>query len=102
VAAAIWFLFTHHRDIWWSGNGWPVGHGMMMGSGMGFVMILFWGVVVMALILLVSSALSGRSPRRSEDPLEILRRRYARGEIDKKRFDAMQRDLQQAEVDHER
>lgn len=102
VAAAIWFLFTHHGDLRWAGNDWPIGHGMMMGGGMGLVTILFWGVVVVAVILLGSSVLSGRRPRRSEEPLEILKRRYARGEIDKDRFETMRRDLQQAEVGHKR
>lgn len=77
VAAAIWFLYRHHRDVWWAGSDWPMGHGMMMGGGMGLVAILFWGVVIVALILLASSVLSGRRPGRSEDPLDILKRRYA-------------------------
>ena len=101
VAAAIWFLFNHHNDMWAAGP-WSMPHGMMGGGGMGLVMVLFWAVVVMALILLVSAFLPGRNTHRSEDPVEILKRRYARGEIDKGRFDAMRRDLQQLEVRNER
>lgn len=102
VAAAIWFLFNHHDDMWAAGP-WSMPHGPMMGGGgMGILMVLFWGVVIMALILLVSAALSGRRSSRYDDPLEILKKRYARGEIDKSRFEAMRRDLQQQEVDNER
>lgn len=96
VAAAIWFLFNHHNDMWSAGP-WPMPHGMIGGGAMGLVMVLFWGVVVTALILLVSAALSGRNPREPVNALEILKRRYARGEIDKGRFKAMRRDLKQVE-----
>ncbi len=97
VAAAIWFLFDHHSDMW-SGGSWRTHHGMMSGgSGMGILMILFWGVVIIALILLISAALTGRGASANDEALDILRKRYARGEIDKDRFDAMLLDLQQRE-----
>ncbi len=93
VAAAIWFLFDHHNDLWSAGS-WRMQHGIMGGGGgMGILMILFWGVVIIALILLVSAALTGRGASANDEALEILRKRYARGEIDKDRFDAMLRDL---------
>ena len=98
VAAAIWFLYDHHNDMWSAGS-WRMPHGMMGGGGgMGILMILFWGVVIIALIVLISAVLSGRGTSASDEALEILRKRYARGEIDKDRFDAMLRDLQQGEV----
>jgi putative membrane protein len=103
VAGAIWFLLNHHNNMWASGY-WqqmPHGRGMMIGgAGMGFLMILFWAVVVIALVMLITAIFSGRrasSPTRSA--LEILQERYARGEIDKRRFDAMRRDLEQREVE---
>jgi putative membrane protein len=99
VAGAIWFLFNHHNDMWAAGP-WTMPHGMMMGGGMGFLMILFWAVVLMALVLLISAVFSGRRPSsHTESALEILQKRYARGEIDKDRFDAMRRELQQREVE---
>ena len=101
VAGAIWFLFNHHRNMWAS-DYWqmPHGQGMMIGgAGMGFLMILFWVIVVVSLVMLVSALFSGRrSSAQTESALEILERRYARGEIDKARFDAMRRDLEQREV----
>ena len=98
VAGAILFLFNHHNDMWAAGP-WTMPHGMMMG-GMGFLMILFWAVVLIALVLLISAVFSGRRPSsHTESALEILQKRYARGEIDKDRFDAMRRELQQREVE---
>jgi putative membrane protein len=99
VAGAIWFLFNHHNDMWAAGP-WTMPHGMMMGGGMGFLMMLFWAVVLIALVLLISAVFSGRRPSsHTESALEILQKRYARGEIEKDRFDAMRRDLQQQEVE---
>lgn len=100
VAGAIWFLFNHHKDMWATGA-WPMSHGMMIGGGgMGILMFLFWAAAIIALVLLVSALFSGRSTSsHAESALEILQRRYARGEIDKNRFDAMRRDLQQKEVE---
>lgn len=103
VAGAIWFLFNHHSNMWASGfwQQMPHGRGMMIGgAGMGFLMILFWAVVVIALVLLVSAVFPGRrASSHAKSALEILQERYARGEIDKGRFDAMRRDLEQREVE---
>ena len=100
VAGAIWFLFNHHNDMWATGA-WPMSHGMMIGGGgMGILMILFWAAAIIALVLLISAVFSGRRPAsHTESALEILQKRYARGEIDKGRFDAMRRELQQREVE---
>lgn len=100
VAAAIWFLFNHHNSMWRAVS-WSGAHGPMMAGGMGILMILFWGVVLLALVLLISAAMSGRRSVDDEDLLEIIKRRYARGEIDKRRFEAMRSALQQSEADHE-
>ncbi|BBU59590.1 MULTISPECIES: SHOCT domain-containing protein [Rhodobacterales] len=72
--------------------------GMMNGYGMGgfgfglggFGMLLFWGLVI-AIVVLVVMRLTGRGdsgPAVSDapDPLEELRLRYARGEIDEEEF----------------
>lgn len=94
VAIAIWFLFDHQSDMW-DAETWHMPHAMMGFGGMGIMLALFWGVVILALVLLVAAAFSGRHSRHAEDALEILKIRYARGEIDKPRFDAMRRELQQ-------
>ncbi len=77
-------------------NDWPWGmHYMwgMWGVGMGLVMLVFWGLIIAALVLGVRwLATQGRS-RKVESPLDILKRRYARGEVSKEQFEAMKQAL---------
>ncbi|HXF96280.1 MAG TPA: SHOCT domain-containing protein [Gemmatimonadales bacterium] len=56
-------------------------------------MLLFWGLVIAALVLAVRWLLTAdRRPGR-DTALEILRERYARGEINREEFEARRRDL---------
>ncbi len=68
----------------------------MWGAGglvMMLMMLAFWGVVIAGLVVGLRWLVGqGRSAGRDE-ALEILRQRYARGEIDKQEFDARRRDL---------
>jgi putative membrane protein len=59
--------------------------------GGGILMFLFWGVIIGGIALLVIGlARQGAQPAsRSESPLEILKRRYASGEIDRQEFERM-------------
>lgn len=101
IAAGIWFLYNHHAGMGFGNTTyWTMPHHMIAGGyGMGIVMILFWVAVVAAIILLVSGALSGRSDsnrgnyERHDRSLEILKERYARGEIDKDQFKSMRHEL---------
>jgi putative membrane protein len=63
------------------------------GIGMMLMMLVFWGVVLVGLVLAIRWLFGqGRHPRR--DPaLEILRERYARGEINREEFESRKRDL---------
>jgi len=71
---------------WGWGFGWWFG-GMIM-------MVLFWIVVVVGIVALIKLLFS-RSPgkRSSQSALEILRKRYARGEITKEEFENMKKDI---------
>jgi putative membrane protein len=63
------------------------------GFGMMLFMLLFWVLVIVGVVLGVRwLAIQGRESR-SDTALEILRQRYARGEINKEEFDARKRDL---------
>lgn len=70
-------------------------HGMwgLWGLGMGLMMLLFWVVVIAALVYGIRwLATEGRAPQR-ETPLEIARRRYASGEITREQFESLKQDL---------
>lgn len=64
---------------------------------MGIGMLLFWGVIIAAIVVLIrgfAGTSGGNAPRLPEKTaLDILRERYARGEIDKAEFEEMRRDL---------
>jgi putative membrane protein len=63
------------------------------GVGMMLMMLVFWGVVIVALVLGIRWIVSQGGQHRSDAALAILRERYARGEIDKEEFEAKKRDL---------
>jgi putative membrane protein len=68
----------------------------MWGAGgliMMLMMLVFWGLVIAGLVVGLRWLIGqGRSTGRDE-ALEILRQRYARGEIDKQEFEGRKRDL---------
>ena len=79
--------------------GWGPG---MMGWGWGWVhllfMVVFWVLIVLLIILLVRRLGSSGHPNWAVPPqedsaLEILKKRYARGEINKEEFDSKKKDL---------
>jgi putative membrane protein len=77
----------------------------MMGFGFGFpFMFIFWiliiGLVIWAVIQLANRSGGGQSSNhypqltsQQEDALEVLKKRYARGEITKSEYEEMRRDL---------
>ncbi len=78
--------------MWWDhGISWP---GMIFGAVM---MLLFWGGLITAAVIIIR-AIVGNSGNQGpkageEDALEILKKRYARGDIDKKQYDEIRQDL---------
>jgi putative membrane protein len=83
-------------------GGW-MGPGMMGGFGFGggILMLVFWALVIGGIVLLVLRLLernpstTGPSRQDSGDrALDLLRERYARGEITKEQFDQMRKDLE--------
>ena len=66
------------------------------GFGGGFMWI-FWILIIVGLIWLVIGATRSRGEEttRDESALDILRQRYARGEIDRDEFEQKKRDLEQ-------
>jgi putative membrane protein len=68
----------------------------MWGAGglvMMLMMLVFWGLVIAGLVIGLRWLIGQGRPTSRDEALEILRQRYARGEIDKQEFDARRRDL---------
>ncbi|MBU2608262.1 MAG: SHOCT domain-containing protein [Chloroflexi bacterium] len=75
-----------------------MGPGMMGGFGTMFFMPILWiavvGLIVWAVVAAVRRPGESDSPTRlAESALEILKRRYARGEIDQKEYEEKKKDL---------
>ena len=72
-----------YGHMWWGG---------------GFLMMILWTILIIALLIWVIRMIQGRGSgpgwrTGSETPMEILKKRYARGEINKEEFDRMKKDL---------
>ncbi len=91
-------IFSQWRDY-----GWGHGPGMMnWGFGMGWfgliTMGIFWIVIIVGIIflirwLVVSSRGVTYGPKLEETALDILKKRYARGEINREEFEQKKREL---------
>jgi len=96
VASALLPAVTWAQERSW-GPGWgPHPMGWMWGAwgiGMMLMMVAFWVLVIAGIVVAVRWLTgSARGPGRDR-ALEILRERYARGEINKEEFDSRRRDL---------
>ncbi len=91
-----WFIYTPVMQWWTDGYG-PgmMGWGFFGIIGM-FMMFIFWALVIVGLILFIRWMLKAGSwaaGQQADTPLDILKIRYARGEIDKQEFEEKSRDL---------
>jgi putative membrane protein len=73
------------------GNIWPFGIGLSMGE------ILVWGAVILIFVAIFRGSHHSNSDANSQNgnhtALDILKERYAKGEINKKEFDGMKKDI---------
>ena len=85
----------------WRTNSWGMmGPGMMGSYGFGWFMpvgmIIFWGLIIWGIVTLVRYIISssGNSATiHSRSAIEILKNRYAHGEISKEEFEEKKKDL---------
>jgi putative membrane protein len=91
--------FAHQRGDY---GGWGMGSGMMWGWGMGWFgmifMIVFWILMIVGLVFLIRWLIQTTKGGKdvipgSSNALEILRERYARGEVNKGEFEQMKKDI---------
>ncbi len=70
----------------WS-NGWGMGFGWIF-------MMAFWALVILGVVYLVKLIAGGsKSGQSDESALDILKKRYAKGEISKEEFEARKKDI---------
>jgi len=101
ILAILVFLVLGFLLIWgFRGTGFGMmGPGMMGGYGVMFLVPIFFivilGLVIWAVVVATqkSSGSTDSPDNKTETPLDILKRRYARGEIDKEEYETKKRDL---------
>ena len=72
---------------------WQIGQGMgwwMLFGGL--LWIAFWATIIYLVVAFVRGARRG-DPAGRNDPVDILKRRYASGEIDRDEYERMRHDL---------
>lgn len=66
-------------------------------SGWGFngtvMMILFWAFIILLIVWAIRGFSQERPPDQKRTALDILKDRYAKGEIDKEEFETKKKDL---------
>jgi putative membrane protein len=73
----------------WDGHE-GMGWWMLLGS---IWFVVFWGFVIWAAFALIGRLDGTKGQANREEPLEIAKRRYARGEISKEEYDVLRADL---------
>jgi len=56
-------------------------------------MLLFWALLILGVAALIRNLIRSGDSQQGRTPLDILRERYAGGEIDKKEFEEKKKDL---------
>jgi len=86
----------------WRGYDWGMHPGMGWGYGMSWfghiIMLVFWIALIVGIIFLIrwlilSTRTESYKARPADSAFEILKTRYAKGEIDKDEFEEKKRDL---------
>ena len=77
----------------------PGGWGPMMHYGFGYGGMFMWIIFLIAIGFLIYFIVQAQktkvqTPTQSESPLDILKKRYAKSEINKEDFDRIKRDLE--------
>lgn len=92
------WTIVYAQEPWrdYSMRPWMMNWGFGLWWLMPFVMIAFWIVVIVGIISLIrwlARSERGREIKSEETALDILRKRYAKGEISKEDFERMKKDI---------
>ena len=101
IIVAVRLILSVVPGLIWGGQygGWGMmGPGMMGGFGTMFFMPILWIVVIGLIVWAVVAAVrpgesSGSDSATASSALEVLKKRYARGEINKEEYEEKKRDL---------
>ena len=74
------------------------GCGVRAGTWCLLMMLVFWGVMIVGIVLTVRWLVSQGRGSAQNPALAILRERYARGEINREEFEARRRDLEASKL----
>jgi putative membrane protein len=100
IIPLVWAGFSGWRTGSWGmmGPGWGyTGPGMMGGFGWGWMplmMVVFWGLIIWGIVAAVRySRGESSNTKTTGSALDVLKLRYARGEIKKKEYEEKKREL---------
>jgi putative membrane protein len=97
--AGVFLVRNNSIADWGNYNGYHMGTHMMGFGSMGIMMLFFWGLIIAVFIMLIRWVLVlgnnqfGDSEKKP-DALELLKKRFAKGEIDQVEYMSMKQTLQ--------
>ncbi len=72
---------------WWGDYGWGMGFGWLF-------MLIFWILIILGVVYLVKFITGSEKRTTGETALDILKKRYAKGEISKEEFEEKKKTLE--------
>jgi len=75
-------------------NGMNDSYGWGMGWGMPFFGLFFWILIIVGIVVLVRWLMGNKADDVQESPLDILKKRYARGDIDRETYERIKKELE--------